>query len=192
MKIILLDFDDSFTFNIASELSLIGLSCDVIHWSCFKDVFSQLTLYHGPSALILGPGPGHPDEYEELIPYLRSLFAQNKVFVMGICLGHQIIARTLGVNVVKSRLPLHGQSVDFVVPEWLSKEFAGKLLQVQRYNSLTFFGRDLPANWPWYGNSEGEVMVMRHKNILSYQFHPESVGTSYREIFFQPLLLSLV
>lgn len=192
MSIILLDFDDSFTYNIASELSLLGLDCQVVHWSEYPDVFKQLQTSANACALILGPGPGHPDEYQEILPGLKKLIGKEQIFILGICLGHQLLARLIGVDVVKSSLPLHGQSVDFTVPAWLDQEFAGKTLQVQRYNSLTFFGREMPADWHWSGNSEGEVMIMKHQNLLSYQFHPESVGTSYREIFFKPLLTSLV
>lgn len=192
MSMILLDFDDSFTYNIASELSLLGLDCQVVHWSNHCAVFHQLQTSQLASALILGPGPGHPDEYQEILPELRKLIGSERISILGICLGHQLLARMMGVEVVKSSLPLHGQSVDFAVPAWLDQEFAGKTLQVQRYNSLTFFGRGMPADWQWSGNSDGEVMIMRHKNLLSYQFHPESVGTSYREIFFKPLLTSLV
>jgi anthranilate/para-aminobenzoate synthase component II len=35
---------------------------------------------------------------------------------------------------------------------------------------------------------DGEVMVSRAEKVLTYQFHPESVGTSFRQAFFRPLL----
>lgn len=191
-NLILLDFDDSFTFNIVSELHLLGTQCRVVHWSLWREVLTELIDARGNSGLILGPGPGHPNEYGEIFEMMAEINMHSHISVLGICLGHQLLAASMNIPVVRSLKPVHGQSVACEIPAWLDPEMAGKMIDVQRYNSLAFFGRDLPLEWLKVVNEHDEVMIMKKDQFLSYQFHPESVGTSYRKIFFRPLLKSFV
>ena len=93
---------------------------------------------------------------------------QTHIYVMGICLGHQIMARVCGYEVKKSTVQMHGQSVEIF--------FNGVSTRVQRYNSLSVF----------HGNDE--ISICEYKNAISYQFHPESVGTLQNDLFFRDLL----
>jgi len=43
-----------------------------------------------------------------------------------------------------------------------------------------------PATIQYYCHQD-ELMMTTFKNGLTYQFHPESVGTSYRSLFFGTL-----
>jgi anthranilate synthase component II len=184
--VIILDFFDSFTYNIANEVAQRGLSVSV-HQNPYK-VFSELLKTRKKKILVLGPGPGHPDDYHDIFPLIKKLFQNKHLHFLGVCLGHQIIWRIKGDKVVKSENPIHGRAVPFKIPPW--KEFFdkpdwGHETMVQRYNSLTV----IPAekNIKDFSFSAGEVMAGKFERGLTYQFHPESVGTINSKIFFEPL-----
>ena len=176
-----IDFDDSFTWNVIQELELAGFSVTPLHWMDFETLPDT-------DLLVLGPGPGHPDDYQRIFPLLREWIGKGKPF-FGVCLGHQIFWRLRDENVYRSREPVHGQRVKLALDsdwqEWLGLP---PEVRVQRYNSLTVT-EEVSTRNPDVKNliSEGEVMISRGKNHLSYQFHPESVGTSFRQAFFRPL-----
>ena len=134
----LLDFNDSFTFNIATYLGHLGHSFQIIPFECIDSFLKKPFLLRAQHALVFGPGPGHPDEYSHLFPSIKKLLFCDNLFHLGICLGHQIIGRILGDKVVRSKNPLHGQSVPLIVPSWEScfpKKMWGREIHVQRYNT---------------------------------------------------------
>lgn len=189
MKTILIDFEDSFTYNIASELHLVGLECEVIHWRKFCEIFESIEIERQTKMIILGPGPGHPDEYQVLVPIIQKILSDQKIFLLGICLGHQLIWQAMGIKAEVSAYPVHGQAVDFRVPIWFDffpTSLHQHLIKVQRYNSL-FVPFDQTITKKISAKTvveDGQVMASRFANCLSLQFHPESVGTSYRRFFF--------
>jgi anthranilate/para-aminobenzoate synthase component II len=189
----LFDYEDSFTHNIASELRLRSINVKVIE---FKDIKNFLTNFEvkNKSLFIHGPGPGHPDEYSEIFSSINYSFNFPQTYHVGICLGHQIFCSLWGGKVGASRFPLHGQRVQIRIPEWdiFDSNYFGKSIDVQRYNSLALPKTQLkslihaPKNIKYYV-SQNELLMTSFPNGLTYQFHPESVGTSYRSLFFKPL-----
>lgn len=176
----IIDFDDSFTFNIASELYRIGFDCEVIHW---KKWLGPRTLV--PKLLVLGPGPGHPDDYE--IEQTLLDWWKTQVPIVGLCLGHQFLARFLGLKVTQARSPMHGEAINLSSPDFWTKELElPSTFSVQRYNSLGVPRSPLPKEWQGWEH-EGEWISLVHKRALSYQFHPESVGTSCPEALFKSM-----
>ena len=174
MKCCLIDFEDSFTYNLVQELSEANFSVEVIHWKDFITLPSD-------DLLVLGPGPGHPDEYQRIFPLIQSWLSMDKP-LFGVCLGHQIFWRLRGESVQRSLRPLHGQRIELNPSQewrqWLDIE--GKLI-VQRYNSLMVGGDVGDRNLDLINFvHDDEVLITRSKRILTYQFHPESVGTTYR------------
>jgi anthranilate/para-aminobenzoate synthase component II len=173
----LIDFEDSFTYNVAAELALVGLACEVIPWR------EALEAETAPALVVLGPGPGHPDDYA-FLPALTRWWRQGSA-LGGICLGHQLLARHLNLSVTRSRCPLHGQTERLKVdPAWSTLVGPEEAL-VQRYNSLAVPLAPLPAGWKGWAH-RGELIGLWHQRALSYQFHPESVGTSCPRRFFEP------
>lgn len=180
-KATFIDFDDSFTWNVVQELEATGLLVSVVHWMDFEELPET-------DLLVLGPGPGHPDDYQRIYPLVTQWLADGRPF-FGVCLGHQIFWRLRGENVYRSREPVHGQRVRLTLDaDWQSWLSLPAELMVQRYNSLTVT-EEVSTRNPDIRNliSEGEVMISRGRKILTYQFHPESVGTSFRRAFFRPV-----
>ncbi len=179
---ILIDFDDSFTWNVIQELETSGFKVSVLHWMDLEEKIPDTDL------LVLGPGPGHPDDYQRIFSVISDWLKARKPF-FGLCLGHQIFWRIRGENVYRSKEPVHGLranlDLDSDWQDWLKLPASVK---VQRYNSLSVMDEVSTRN-PDVRNliREGEVMISRGEHFLTYQFHPESVGTSYRQAFFRPL-----
>ena len=176
----LIDFDDSFTHNIAAEFLKLNMDCQVIPWRQWSAPSTRV-----PRLLVLGPGPGHPDDYR--IEDRLMAWWKTPIAIGGICLGHQFLARFLGLPVTRSPRPAHGESFVWPVPTtWQRKMSWPAHVTVQRYNSLGVPAKALPREWSGW-EIEGEWVALSHRRALSYQFHPESVGTTCPEAFFLPL-----
>ncbi|MBF0313312.1 MAG: aminodeoxychorismate/anthranilate synthase component II [Oligoflexia bacterium] len=194
MRCVLFDFEDSFTYNIVSELQAVGGKVHVVSPDQAKAYLQKLKSdakdldLNNTTALVYGPGPGHPDQYAFLYPHIEALFGLPQFVHFGICLGHQIFWRIMGYPVERSRMPLHGQQVPFSIPRWrkvfLPQEM-GRQVMVQRYNSLAV--KVSGGNYPrsMVVNEEEECIASLFKWGVSYQFHPESVGTTHVKIFFK-------
>lgn len=207
---LLIDFDDSFTLNIAAELELTKLyRVKVLHWlhlarlseSDFLELLPLPQLDH--ALVVFGPGPGHSSEYLSGLHYwlnhLRSLQIQfPQLYQLGICMGHQLIWHNLGFKAKRSCYPSHGGRHIIELTEfWKDKlQLPTSFLEVQRYNSLVV---DIQASEVSAMKSngglkemedlqvlfhQGELMMSCWHRVMTYQFHPESVGTSFRKNFF--------
>lgn len=173
-KIYIIDFEDSFTFNIATELYAFEKDIQVVSHIDFFSVKGfplLLSNIKTPTAVILGPGPGNPDEYRNYFSFIKTLKNHPSIFLMGICLGHQVLALMDGMSIRSSLRPTHGGQVKI--------NFDNKNILVQRYNSLGVFESR---------KSLKEIQVRQWKRGVSYQFHPESIGTENRPLFFKDLL----
>lgn len=185
-KATFIDFEDSFSFNVVQELTEFGFEVTVINWKDFETLPES-------GLLVLGPGPGHPDDYQQLFPLIQNWLDQKSP-LFGVCLGHQIFWRLQGEEVLRSKEPLHGQKVRLDLSsewrEWLGIE---KEVFVQRYNSLAVMGQSASRN-PYLTNfiQNDEILITRGSGILTYQFHPESIGTSFRTEFMRPVYRDLV
>lgn len=180
-KALFIDFDDSFTWNVIQELEVAGFEVTVLHWMDLDSISNT-------DLLVLGPGPGHPDDYQRIFPVITDWLKRKKPF-FGLCLGHQIFWRIRGENIYRSKDPLHGQRIVLELEsswqEWLGLKSQAT---VQRYNSLCVTDEVSIRNPDIQSlTKDGEVMISRGENVLTYQFHPESVGTSFRQGFFRPL-----
>lgn len=185
-KVCFLDFDDSFTYNIIQELTDLKLKVEVVHWQDFEQLPQS-------DLLVLGPGPGHPDDYQRIFPLVQQ-WLDRKLPLFAICLGHQIFWRLQGEDIVQSKEPLHGQKIKLkLTPDWQQWLNLPSEVWVQRYNSLAVMGQSGLRN-PYLKNllADDEIVMTRGENILTYQFHPESMGTSFRRSFFLPLTRELV
>lgn len=181
MKATFIDFEDSFSYNVVQELVDTGFEVKVIHWRDYEENPVE-------GLLVLGPGPGHPDDYQVLFPLIKSWLNQNRPF-FGVCLGHQIFWRLQNEEVVRSKNPLHGQKVKLELTDKWRKFFGltGPVF-VQRYNSLAVLSQAAVRN-PFIETyiQDDEILISKTPHLITYQFHPESIGTSFRKEFMNPL-----
>ena len=186
-KYIFIDFNDSFSMNIVETLFKLGITCEVINIEKLKLTDS----YQNNTIFILGPGPGHPDEYDSIYSLLDRYFGNTDFFFVGVCLGHQILLHYLGYQIKRRLVPRHGERRKITLPEWKELEHfhlvnGNEEVFVQEYNSLVVYSRDIPFNIDeCLFIDQGEVLMAKSSNFISYQFHPESIGTTRGADFFR-------
>jgi anthranilate synthase/aminodeoxychorismate synthase-like glutamine amidotransferase len=130
-----------------------------------------------PSAVVISPGPGRPEEAGITIPAIRALSGRTPL--LGVCLGHQAIAAAFGGRVVRAGRLMHGKASP--VLHQGDALFAGlpSPFMAGRYHSL-LVAEPLPEPLMVTARTpEGEIMALRHRHHPTFgiQFHPESVLT---------------
>jgi len=89
-------------YNIMRILSDMG--CRVISVPAAASSDSIISLK--PDGIILSPGPGDPSALDYVTDTTRALI--GKIPILGICLGHQVIARALGADTFKLKFGHRG------------------------------------------------------------------------------------
>ncbi|WP_425292102.1 glutamine amidotransferase-related protein [Corynebacterium mastitidis] len=102
----LISAEDELSIMLAHLLSSIGVRTRLVDWEDAKSVSNEADL------LILGPGPGDPrNSSDRRIARMRGLAHHQLHFgkpILGVCLGHQIIAAELGLELAPKRKVVQG------------------------------------------------------------------------------------
>ena len=176
-KILVVDNYDSFVFNLVQYLAQLGAECTVLRNDGVT--VADARNYDG---VLVSPGPGIPEAAGVSIELVKFC-AENKIPLLGVCLGHQAIGVAFGGVVSRAPELLHGKTSqvhhnDKGVLHGLRDGFTAT-----RYHSLAIERDSISSE-----NSEleitgwtesGVVMAVCHKSlpIHGVQFHPESVLT---------------
>ena len=173
---ILIDFEDSFTFNLLQLFDEVGVKLSVVHWRDLSSIdYSDLSL------VVLGPGPGHPDDYKTIYDFINKILVDTSVYVFGVCLGHQLILSTLGHCVRPLRLPFHGVAKKIKLNNFFSKLLKQDEIVAQFYNSLVpINSQTRPASQSHQYEKQVKdkwIIMVKGDSFFSCQFHLESVGT---------------
>lgn len=172
-RLLMIDNFDSFTYMLSDYLSSLGATIDVLR---NDEVPIEGLMDRDICGYVISPGPGGPDEAGVSVGLAKACIAAGRP-LLGVCLGHQAIARACGQEVERT-LPVHGKTAmlrhdDSGLFEGLPERFG-----VVRYHSLAVpnVAPPLFAN-AW--SDDGTVMGMRHSDapVHGVQFHPESVAT---------------
>lgn len=176
MKLLIFDNYDSFTYNIAHAVRLLGVEPDVRRND--KITLEEIADY---DKIIISPGPGIPSE-AGILPQLLERYAGEKP-ILGVCLGHQAIGECFGAKLRNLSTVYHGvqSTARLTADDYI---FAGipSEFEVGRYHSWVVDRESLPAELEVTAVSpDGEIMAMRHRtlDVRGVQFHPESVLTPY-------------
>ncbi len=174
-RVLLIDNYDSFTYNLAHGLAEEGAEVRVFRHDAI-DVDDAEAL--APTHLVISPGPGRPSETGISAALIRH-FA-GRLPILGVCLGHQLLAEMHGGVVDRAARLVHGKSglIDVVAPDPLLAGLGGRF-EAGRYHSLVAI-EPLPPEFVLTARAvDGEVMAMRHRSAPTHgvQFHPESILT---------------
>lgn len=177
--ILLIDNYDSFTYNLVQMLEQMGEEVKV-----FRNDRIDVTEMEAfePSALVISPGPGTPEQAGISIDSINRL--GSKIPVLGVCLGHQAIAVAYGGMIKGADRIMHGKTS---LIHHDSRYMYGELpnpFEAVRYHSLAVDRQSLPGCFEisaW--TEDGEIMGIRHREyrMEGVQFHPESILTKLGE-----------
>ncbi|WP_122614962.1 anthranilate synthase family protein [Streptomyces sp. Tu 4128] len=174
---LVVDGEDTFTAMLAHLLRSSGLAVTVRRYD--EPGLREGVLGHeGP--VVLGPGPGDPSDPDDpKMRFLRALAAEvirdHRHGVLGVCLGHELIAAELGLDIVRKEVPYQGAQTEI--------DLFGRRETVGFYNSFTARCDDATAGELAAHGIEvsraanGEVHALRGAGLAGVQFHPESVLT---------------
>ncbi|HEX8344953.1 MAG TPA: aminodeoxychorismate/anthranilate synthase component II, partial [Actinoplanes sp.] len=168
---LIIDAEDSFTAMLAHQLKALGLVVRTVPWHHPEAARTDTDL------VVVGPGPGDPGDDED--PKMRALRALVSGLLDGgrpmlaVCLGHQVLAHTLGLPLRRRDVPYQGLARDI--------DLFGASRRVGFYSSFTAVGT-AQAMSTAYGDVEiarditdGTVHALRGPGFAGVQFHPESV-----------------
>jgi phenazine biosynthesis protein phzE len=166
---VIVDAEDTFTAMLAHQLRALGLVVSLVPWSSIPVPAADL--------VIVGPGPGDPSAPDDpKMIRLRELVADllaTGTPTLAVCLGHQVLAGELGLELRRRDAPYQGLARDI--------DLFGTTRRVGFYSSFTAHsGSDAVATA--YGSveiardaSDGTVHALRGPGFAGIQFHAESV-----------------
>jgi para-aminobenzoate synthetase component II len=173
--VVMIDNFDSFTYNLVQYLMVLHSDVAVFRNNAITvDELEEMK----PETIVISPGPCTPHEAGVSLEIVHHF--KDKVPILGICLGHQVIGQAFGARVVQAIQPVHGK-VHSIQHEGTGV-FAGlrNPLMVTRYHSLVLERTSLPYELEvTAATKEGEIMGIRHRSlpVEGVQFHPEAILT---------------
>jgi carbamoyl-phosphate synthase small subunit len=135
-------------------------------------VGASVVLARDIDGVILSPGPGDPARLEKPVALARQVIDDGRP-LLGICLGHQVVARAAGAETTRLRFGHHGanhpvRDTDF------------GLVQVTAQNhEVQVVGDSVPVGSGFHVSqvnlNDGSVEGLRHATlpIETVQYHPE-------------------
>ena len=153
-------------WNILRQLVQQGVEVELVPWNWdFKKIDC--------SGWLLSNGPGDPQKTGDLKNRIAGLVQSDRP-ILGICLGHQLLALSVGANT--TRMPFghrsHNQPVQLVGTRrgFITSQNHGYVVEEQ----------SLPPDWEaWFVNANDQsIEGIKHKTkpMRSVQFHPEAAS----------------
>jgi len=160
MRVLVVDFYDSFVFNLVHYFEAQG--CQVVVRSDHEIPIDALDFLFDFNGVILSPGPGLPQETHAMQAVIS--FCKGHIPVFGVCLGMQGLGLDMGGELYNLDAIRHGitGSVTCVTHELLLQNVPNQF-QVGLY----------PID------EDGVIMAVENHHTKQYgvQFHPESIMT---------------
>ena len=138
-----------------------------------------------PDGVLLSPGPGDPVHLDYGVETARALI--GKTPIMGICLGHQVLARALGGNTYKLKFGHRGANHP------VKELHTGHVHITAQNHGYAVDADGLPADLEitHLSLNDGTVEGLRHRSapIITIQYHSEaSPGPRDNEYLFDAFL----
>jgi anthranilate synthase/aminodeoxychorismate synthase-like glutamine amidotransferase len=173
--VLVVDNYDSFTHNLVHLVRQLGPTVAVVR----NDAASVEDLCRGTwRAVVISPGPGRPEDAGVSLGLVTAL--AGRIPILGVCLGHQVLAQARGGRIVAARHPLHGS------PALVVHDGAGSLAGLPRpFLAARYHSLAVDPECPGEGllvtawSEEGDAMALldEARRLEGVQFHPESYLT---------------
>jgi glutamine amidotransferase of anthranilate synthase or aminodeoxychorismate synthase len=169
---LMIDNYDSFVFNLVRYFKELDQKIEVYRNDkiTLEDIWKLK-----PQGIIISPGPKNPLQAGISTEIFKHF--KGEIPILGICLGHQCFAHSLGGRIIKAKEPVHGK-ISKIEHDGLGL-FRGlkNPINVTRYHSLIVDKNSLPSNLQiTCTTDDGIIMGLRHRDYLieTLQFHPEA------------------
>ena len=175
MKIILIDNYDSFTFNLYHYISKSCKNVDVVR---NDKINTKEILKKKYNKIVISPGPGNPDQAGNCLSIVNELY--NKIPILGVCLGHQIIGQIFGSKIIQAKELVHGKTSKIISKNIGILKGIPKIFEATRYHSLMIDRKTLSKDLEITAMTlDGIIMGVKHRiyDVHGVQFHPESIKT---------------
>jgi len=129
---------------------------------------------HHFDGVFISNGPGDPTHCQDTVYHLQKLMESSQVPIMGICLGHQLLALAAGARTVKLK---YGNRAHNIPALDLT---TGRCHITSQNHGYAVDAATLPSDWkPYFINlndNSNEGLIHKSRPIFSTQFHPEAKG----------------
>jgi anthranilate synthase component 2 len=189
-EIVMLDNLDSFTYNLVDEFRCLGYQLTIYRHTIsadfiFKKLQEKQQSNNAGVILVLSPGPGDPTHAGCLMPLIKLCAGQFPI--LGICLGHQALIQHYGGVIARAPEVVHGKSSNITHNGLGAFDNIDSPLPVARYHSLVASKMPEQLTMTAYVNlstDNDEItlpMAIEHRSdaAIGFQFHPESILTTY-------------
>ena len=187
-KIIIIDHQDSFTYNLVQLFVLADAVVEVKSYCEIPTI--DFSIYDG---IVLSPGPGLPSDYPNSIEIIDQW--KEKTPILGICMGLQLIVSYFGGKLYNLPTVNHGKQVEIFIQEH-STIYNGikHPLRVGLYHSWAMDTTVPIASIQITSTlNDNTVMSIQHThfNIQAVQYHPESFMTEQGDLLIKNWLNGL-
>jgi anthranilate synthase/aminodeoxychorismate synthase-like glutamine amidotransferase len=174
-KVLFIDNFDSFTYNLVDDFCKRDCQAKVYRADTGLEELKAVSEQFGPDLVVVSPGPGTPDTAGVSLSAVG--YFKDKLPILGVCLGHQVIAQHFGGRVSHAPVPMHGKPSRVTHNQKGIFASVENPLQAGRYHSLCVL--KLPDCLERTAEFNSVVMGLEHKElpIFGVQFHPESILT---------------
>ncbi|KAI4115494.1 MAG: hypothetical protein LQ338_007856 [Usnochroma carphineum] len=151
--------------------SLVGRGASV---TAFPYDYPIHKVAHHFDGVFISNGPGDPTHCQDTVYHLRKLMESSQVPVMGICLGHQLLALAAGARTIKLK---YGNRAHNIPALDLT---TGRCHITSQNHGYAVDAATLPSDWKEYfvnlNDSSNEGIIHKSRPIFGTQFHPEARG----------------
>ncbi len=162
--------DTGFKRNIARQLVSHGMEVIVAPHRVDLATVKEIA----PDGVLLSNGPGDPESVAALVALTRTLVYEERMPVMGICLGHQIIGLAAGAHTGRLLFGHHGANHP------VREVRTGRVTVTSQNHNFQVLAETLPAESGFYVShinlSDNSVEGLAHETLptFSVQYHPEA------------------
>ena len=171
--LLLIDNYDSFTYNLYQMIAQLGIAVKVVR-------NDQITIAEikqlSPAGIVMSPGPGRPEDAGICTDIVNAF--SGTIPILGICLGHQVIAHAFSATVTRSNQVVHGKTALIFHNRGLLYQKTNLPFEAGRYHSLIVEEKNFPSALIIEARTSDDlIMGIRHTDHLTFgvQFHPESI-----------------
>ncbi|MDB9743280.1 glutamine-hydrolyzing carbamoyl-phosphate synthase small subunit [Pelagibacteraceae bacterium] len=154
--------------NILRYFSDFNCKVTVVHCKTSAEVILKLN----PDGIFLSNGPGDPAATGKYAISIIKKLIKNNIPIFGICLGHQLLALTLGAKSKKMKLGHRGANHP------VKNLIKGNVEITSQNHGFEIIKKSLPRNIEITHQSLFDNCIegikLKNKPIFSVQYHPES------------------